>query len=369
MTGTPSVDGTASSQEHPERIPDDVPRGSRATLRDVARVAGVTPSTVSRALDPSKRDLVNEATRARIRAVVEELDYRPNLGARNLRRGRTMTVGVVVPDLANPIFAPFTRGIAHALEPSGHLPLLADTQDDHDRLLAVLERFVERRVVAIVVAAGRETDAAALMDVNSRGIPVISAIRCPPGVEGVTTVRHADADGVALAVQHLHDLGHRRVAQVRGPLDIEPFPTRAAAFDAAIQKLGLISVREAPPTEEIALADARRAADELLRGDDDSRPTAIFVPNDTMSLGALDAIRNAGLRCPEDVSVVSYNDVFFAPYVNPPLTAVHLPVYEIGQICGELAMRPASERRGTVERGSPPPVLKVRGSTAPVSEG
>lgn len=347
---------------------DDVPHGTRATIRDVARLAGVTASTVSRALDPSKQTLVNEATRARIQEVVQELDYRPNLGARNLRRGRSMTVGVIVPDLANPIFAPFAKGIAHALESSGHLPLLADTQDDHDRLVKVLERLVERRVAAVIVAAGRAVDATALTDVNRRGTPVIAAIRRSPGIEGVSTVLHADADGVEMAVKHLYELGHRRIAQVRGPLDIEPFPTRAAAFDAVMAGLGLIPPREAAATPQITLEDSLRATEQLLGGDPTTRPTALFVPTDTMSLGALDAIRAAGLRCPDDVSLVSYNDVFFAPYVNPPLTAVHLPVYEIGLASGELALRLAADPGALIEQQTPPPVLRVRGSTAHVPE-
>jgi LacI family transcriptional regulator len=363
------VSGTTIAADGSSPVPEDVdvPRGPRATIRDVARLAGVTASTVSRALDPDKHELVNEATRARIEQVVREIDYRPNLGARNLRRGRTMTVGVVVPDLANPIFAPFARGIAHALESEGHLALLADTQDDHGRLLNVLEQLVERRVAAIIVAAGRAVDAAALMDVNSQGTPVICAIRRPRDMAGVVSVGHDDRAGVALAVRHLYDLGHRRIAQVRGPEDIEPFPTRASAFDCVMRDLGLEPVRVVEPTPQIGLACAREATERLVGGDPATRPTAIFVPNDTMSLGALDALSTAGLRCPEDVSIVSYNDVFFAPYVNPPLTAVHLPVYEIGHICGELALRLAADPSDTPSGAiaTPPPVLRVRASSGP----
>jgi len=367
------VSGTTVEPDGASAAPydEDVPRGPRATIRDVARLAGVTASTVSRALDPDKHDLVNSFTRARIEQVVRDIDYRPNLGARNLRRGRTMTVGVVVPDLGNPIFAPFARGIAHALEADGHRPLLADTPDDHDRLLNVLEQFVERRVAAIIVAAGRAVDASALMDVNTQGTPVICAIRRPRDMEGVVSVSHDDRSGVASAVRHLYDLGHRRIAQVRGPADIEPFPTRASAFDCVMGDLGLDPVRVAAPTQQIGLDCARDATEQLLAGDPSTRPTAIFVPNDTMALGTLDALRSAGLRCPEDISIVSYNDVFFAPYVNPPLTAVHLPVYEIGHVCGELALRLAADPTDIPNEAisTPPPALVVRESSGPVNDG
>lgn len=346
----------------------DAVRRPRATIRDVARVAGVTASTVSRALDPTKRELVNEVTRENIQQVVRDLDYRPHLGARNLRQGMTKTIGVVVPDLGNPIFAPFARGIAHAIESGGYLPLLADTQDDHNRLVNVLERLVERRVAAIIVAAGRDVDAPVLMRINRRATPVIVAIRRPKAMEGVATVGHDDETGVALAVRHLYGRGHRRISQVRGPADIEPFPTRAKAFVSVMSELGLASTGEAAATPEISIEAAREAALVLLSGDPDTRPTALFVPNDTMSLGVLDAVRALGMRCPDDVSIVSYNDVFFAPYVNPPLTAVHLPIYEIGQVCGEVALRLAA---GSTEieidvAATPPPVLRVRDSTGPV---
>lgn len=361
-------DSTTSEQRRSGSAEDrEVVRTGRATLRDVARYAGVTTSTVSRALDPEKRDLVNEVTRRRIERIAGDLDYRPHVVARNLRRGQTMTVGVVVPDLANPIFAPFARGIAHVLEAGGHLPLLADIEDDHERLLNITEQLVERRVAAIVVAAGRAIDAPALMRINRQGTPVIVAIRRPPGMHGVSTVQHDDRAGVDLAVRHLYDLGHRRIAQVRGPADIEPFPTRATAFTEAVRALGLTPAGESAPTARIALEDAREAALGLLDDDGDGRPTALFVPNDSMSLGVLDALHMRGLRCPQDISLVSYNDVFFAPYVNPPLTAVHLPAYELGRISGELALRLAAEPAEIHAVETSPPDLRVRGSTAPVT--
>lgn len=342
-------------------------RAARMTIRDVAKLAGVTASTVSRALDSSRHDLVTRETRARIEGVVREIGYRPHLVARDFRLGQTMSVGVVVPDLANPIFAPFARGIAHALESGGHLPLVADTEDDHDRLIRVMERFVERRVAVIIVAAGRAIDAEILMRVHREGTPIIAAIRRPPGLHGVPTVRHDDRTGVALAVEHLHGLGHRRIGQVRGPEDIEPFPERDRGFVAAMQSYGLTPAGASSPTAQITIDAARTAAHTLFQGERADWPTALFVPNDTMALGVLDAVRACGLRCPEDVSIVSYNDVFFAPYVNPPLTAVHLPVYELGHISGELALRLIDEPGELHAVETPPPVLRVRGSSGPVA--
>ncbi len=335
--------------------------GAPVTIRDVARVAGVHISTVSRALDPAKSSLLAPATRARILAVADELGYRPHLVASGLRRGTTRTIGVVVPDLGNPLYAPVVRGIAHVLGRAGFMPLVADTEDDHDRFGQVLAHLVGRRVDGIITTAQRAADVGVLQRLADDGTPVVLAIRTLPG-SGLPTVLHDDADGARRVAEHLVDLGHVRLAQVSGPHDVEAFRARSESFHEALRRAGLEPVGTAEPATAPTTDEGARVALSLLDGLDEP-PTAVFAGNDMLALGVLRAMRERGLACPVDVSVVGYNDAFFASHTEPPLTTVLLPAYDVGVAAGELALQLVA---GTPGDGPPmvPPTLVVRASTA-----
>lgn len=331
------------------------------TIRDVAAAAGVHISTVSRALDPEKRDLIGTATRERVLAVVEQLGYRPHLVASGLRRGQTRTIGVVVPDLGNPIYAPFTRGAAHAMGGAGYMPLVADTHDDHGSFARILRHLAERRVEAIITTAARLQDEALLLDVAGTGIPVVTAIRTLPS-SGLPAVTHDDLGGGRLAAEHLLGLGHTKLAQLRGPQDVEAFLGRTAGFAAAVREAGAVVVADRAPASIPTVELGNRIAAGFLqrvRG----RPTAIFAQNDTLAIGALQAVRDLGLRCPTDVSIVGYNDGPFAAHTDPPLTTVRLDTYDMGHQAGVLALEAIGRGGG---HSSPPqgtPELIVRSST------
>jgi LacI family transcriptional regulator len=337
---------------------------SRITIRDVAEAAEVHVSTVSRALDPTKSSLIASATRDRVVAVAKELGYQPHLVASGLRRGQTMTVGVVVPDLGNPIFAPLARGATHALEGANYMPLLADTQDDHDRLARILRHLAERRVEAIIITAARLDDDQILVELRQQGIPVVVAIRTVTS-SGLPSVLHDDLAGGQMAAQHLLDLGHERLGQVRGSLEVEPFVRRSEGFAATVEAAGAALVPDVEPVPHLRADEGRSATLQLLEVAADRRPTALFVQNDVMALGALLAIRDLGLRCPEDISIVSYNDAFFTSHTHPPLTTVRLDAYQVGQQAGELALELITEPDRDHPGSCVPPELIVRGSTAP----
>ncbi|MFA9444248.1 LacI family DNA-binding transcriptional regulator [Egicoccus sp. AB-alg6-2] len=337
------------------------------TIRDVARAADVHVSTVSRALDPQKQWLIAEATRLRILEVVEELGYRPHRGASGLRRGQTRTIGVVVPDLGNPLYAPFLRGVARALDAADFMPLVTDTEDDHDRLVRILRHLEERRVEAVITTAAREGDVALLQQLRASGTEVVLAVRTLSD-SGLPTVPHDDVLGGRIAVDHLLELGHRRIAQVQGPLDVEPFRARSQGCEDALAAAGLAVVARAQAASSPTVAEGERHTLELLRSCGDAPPTALFVQNDLLALGALSALRSRGLRCPEDVSVVSYNDAFFAAYTQPALTTVRLPAHAIGYAAGRLALRHVAGEDGDVGT-SVQPELVVRDSAAAPATG
>lgn len=334
----------------------------RVTIRDVADAAEVHISTVSRALDPDKSSLIAAATRDRVLAAADQLGYQPHLVASGLRRGRTRTVGVVLPDLGNPIYAPFARGLTHALDRGGIVPVVADTEDDHGRLERVLRHLTERRVDAIVVAAARLDDAPLLTAIVEQGVPVVTAVRILPG-SGLPQVFHDDHAGGRLAGEHLADLGHQRVARVRGPQDVQAFQSRSAGFVEGIGGTDRLTEEPAAasaPDDDDGLRVTRALLDLV-----EPPPTAIFAENDALALGVLQALREAGLRCPEDISVVGYNDAPFAAHAAPPLTTIRLSAYDVGWRAGTLAMAAIDRPDEPHEEPQVPPELVVRRSTAP----
>lgn len=332
------------------------------TLEDVARVAGVHYSTVSRALDPAKAWRVGAATRLHVETVAREMGYRRHMGASGLKRGRTHTVGVIVADLGNPFIAPVLRGLANRLEEAGLMPLITETQDDPARLSRVLNHVVERRVDAVVVAAARLGNAPILMEIAHRNIPLLLVDRDVPQT-GLPSCMHDHRQGGALAARHLLDLGHTRLAQLRGPADVSSFVDRGSGFSDAVSK-GATETKLDEAAATPSLQEGYRLFRKLLDAGHDL-PTAIFAHNDLMALGALDALAEAGMRCPGDISVIGYDDVLHVDRVTPPLTTVRLHTHELGRLIGEMTVTAITSPDQPPVSLTLPPSLIVRESTAP----
>jgi LacI family transcriptional regulator len=336
------------------------------TLEDVARVAGVHYSTVSRALDPAKAWRVGASTRRHVETVALEMGYRRHMGASGLKRGRTHTVGVIVADLGNPFISPVLRGLANRLDEADLMPLITETQDDPARLSRVLNHVLERRVDAVVVGAARLGNAPILMDIARRRIPLLLFDRNVPQT-GLPSCTHDHRQGGSLAAAHLLDLGHRRLAQLRGPADVSSFVDRGRGFSAAVTAAGAAETELPDVASKPSLAEGYRLA-RLLLGRPGRLPTAIFAHNDLMALGALDALTEAGLRCPGDVSVMGYNDSPHVDRVTPPLTTVRLHGQELGRLVGEMAVT-ALQSPGQIPVSlTLPPSMIIRESTAPPRE-
>jgi LacI family transcriptional regulator len=306
------------------------------TLKKLAEIAGVHPSTASRALDPRREHLVNDATLTRIRELADSMGYHPDLVARSLKQGRTGTVGVIVADLGNQFVTPIIHGLAGALDDDHVLPIIAETEDDHDRFDWILANMLSRRVDAIITSAARYGDVA-MLEKAGRLVPLIIAARSLPETT-LPQVVHDDLAGGRTAAEHLIDLGHRRIAQLRGPDDVGNFANRAIGFTAACIEHGIEEV----VVEEIGMRPVRSEGRRLmaaLLGSSDDRPTAIFAHNDLMAFGALDVLREAGLNVPGDVSLMGYNDTPLLSRVEPPLTSVRYPSHEVGQESGALALQ------------------------------
>lgn len=334
---------------------------SNVTLRDVARAVGVHPSTVSRALDPKRSWTINEQTRQKIVQVAQELGYKIDTLASGLRRGRSETIGIVVPDLANPFYAPVIRGIENALEGRGLMALIAETQEDRERMSKVFEHLARRRVDGVITAAARKGDEAILRKAF-KNFPVVLAVR---NLErsGLPAITHDDELGGKLLAEYLVMLGHQSIAQLYGPQDVSSFVGRSHGFCTALAASGIEVITLNEQAANPTIAEGKRLMQHLLETVS-PLPTAVFAPNDLMALGALEVLKGAGIRCPEDISLVGYNDSPQAPYTSPPLTTVRLPGYELGRMAAELVVTLFEQPELVPPHISLPPVLIIRQSSA-----
>lgn len=332
------------------------------TLRDVAELADVHVSTVSRALDPSQSGRLSAATIERVRLAADELGYSRDLIATGLKRGRTDTVGVVVADLENPYNALLIRGIARTLEGHGMVAIVVETGEDRERFERLLEHFMQRRVDAIITAATHLDDGELIDRVVGERVPVVLAVR---GVQNGShsSVLHDDRGGGALAAQHLIGLGHRSLAQLHGPRDIDTFVGRAEGFSRALRAAGIEELSLSEHSTVPDLNEGRRLMELTMSGKE--RPTAVFAPTDVMAVGALEAMAGLGLNCPEDVSIVGYDDAPLVGLLSPPLTTIQLPSEEVGTRAAEVAARQIADRDTEIELIRLPASLIDRRSSGP----
>lgn len=336
------------------------PVAPRPTLRDVATAAGVHPATASRALNEATRSLVRPATVARVREVAASLGYQVNPIARSLKTSRSETVGVLVPDLTNPLFPPIVRGIEDTLADSGYTVLTANTDNDPARTSSNFSAMQARQVDGFIVATALLDDPL-MHEAAARGVPMVLVNRLTEHLD-VSAVSADDATGVERTVDHLVDLGHRDIAHVAGPLQVSTGAVRMRAFRAAMQRHGLRDDRIVE-TETYSEPAGRTALLQLLEGDD--RPTAIVAGNDLLALGCYDALEELGLSCPRDLSIVGFNDMPFIARLQPPLTSVRVPQYELGVEAARLLLDRLTGRTTTPRVVLLPVHLVVRGSTAP----
>jgi LacI family transcriptional regulator len=332
------------------------------TVRDVARVASVHPGTVSRALNEETRALVNPDTARRVLAAADQLGYRPNRIARGLKTSRSHTIGVLIPDITNPLFPPILRGIEDRLAAAGYTSLIVNTDNDPSRERVYLDAMRSRQVDGVISATAR-LDRELLVELAAAGTPLVLVNR---SVEdgSVAAVTVDDRRGIALAVEHVAGLGHEQVGHLAGPQNLSTGHRRYLGFVDEMHNSGLEVPDEhvrfgASFTEDegaAACAELLDAAPEL---------TAIVAANDLLAIGCYDTLESRGLSCPDDISIVGFNDVRFIDRLRPPLTTVRIPQREIGKVAADLLLERLNDGAEIVVEILLEPTLIVRGSTAP----
>jgi len=331
-----------------------------AILKDVARRAGVDASTVSRVLRDDDRRPAKAETRERILQIAREMGYTPNGVARSLRTRRTEAIGVVVPDVGNPAIAQIFGGIQRATSAAGRHVIVIDGGTPARPELGWDRLAFEGRVDGLLVLVASVRDPTVLRVARS-GLPVVLVNRRSEGIAG--SVVMDDARGAQVAVDHLAGLGHRRIAHITGPTNVDTARRRLAGFRAAMQAHAL-PVRDgwivaADHTE----AGGAEAARTLLAAAE--RPSAVYVASFLAGVGATHVFREGGLRVPDDISIVISDELSLAAHIAPPLTTVRMPLARMGEVAAAMLLRAVAGE--PVEDMVLPdaPELVLRASTAP----
>jgi LacI family transcriptional regulator len=332
------------------------------TLRDVAEAASVHVGTASRALNPGTRSRVSRSTADRVLKAATELGYRPNPMARSLRTARTHTVGLVIPDLTNPLLAPMVRGVESVLAPAGYDAWIVNTDNDPDRERALVDSLMGKQVDGLIVATA-SLDDRLLEGLHAEGVRIVLAKRLTRNAD-IPSVTADNMAGVTAAVDHLVGLGHTRIGHISGPPSLSTGAIRRRGYLQGLRDHDLpedprLIVTCAASTEE----NGARAMGQLL--DSGVEFTAVVASHDRVALGIYDALAERGLRCPDDVSVVGFNDMPLMDKMSPPLTTVRVPHHEMGAEAARLLLDVLAEPDRSARAVMLQPTLVVRSSTAP----
>ncbi|MBB3680709.1 LacI family DNA-binding transcriptional regulator (plasmid) [Rhizobium sp. WW22] len=303
-------------------IVEDNARQSRITILDVAAAAGVSKSTVSRILDERLPRSDSETAR-RVRKIAEELGYVRDVSAASLRRGNTMTVGIIVPRLTDTVMAMLYESLAKACSRTGRFAIVATTDDraKADRLAA--ESLLKRGVDGLILSTARDDDD--FPDIlAARGVPTVLALRTDG--HSLSSIGD-DRLGGYLATRHLLDLGHRRIGVIAGPSYASSARTRVEGYRQAMTEMGLAIDPPLIVPSTFGIESGAEAAEKIMHLP--QAPTAIFAVNDNTAIGALSGLMRMGLSVPGDVSLVGYNDIPIVSHLSTPLTTLRVPFEQI----------------------------------------
>ena len=295
-----------------------------SNISDVALKANVSIATVSRVVNESAHK-VNPATREKVLAAIRELDYRPNALAKGLLMKKTMTIGIIIPDISNPYYAEIVRGIQDTADGAGYAVMLHNTDRKQERIIRYIYLLREKSVDGVIFSGGiiNEYETLSILKELKERVVVVGrhAVDFP-------AVMVDNMGGATQAVQHLIDIGHRFIGCIGGPEGSTTAEDRLTGYRNALAQNGMAFDPRLVRRGTWSPESGHRLAQELLA--EDPRPTALLCANDQMAIGAIKAARELGLSIPGDLSVVGFDNVPTGSYFDPPLTTVEVPMYDIG---------------------------------------
>jgi LacI family transcriptional regulator len=291
-----------------------------ATMKDVARIAGVSTSTVSHVVNNTR--FVSDEIRERILSVVADLNYSPSALARSLKINQTRTLGMIVTTSNNPFFAEVVAGIERICYQRGYTLVLCNTEGDPDRLSHSLEVLLQKRIDGLLLMCTEARLASADVFERHPAVPIVVMDWGPLNTKA-DRIQDNSAHGGYLATRHLIEQGHRKIALITGPLDKLPAQSRQHGYRQALDEAGIAFRSDYVVVGDFEFTGGITGMQQLLALDEP--PTAVFAGNDVSAVGVYQALYRAGLRVPQDISVIGYDDIELARYLTPPLTTIHQP--------------------------------------------
>ncbi|MEP6900100.1 MAG: LacI family DNA-binding transcriptional regulator [Actinomycetota bacterium] len=294
-------------------------------IKKVAEHAKVSTATVSRLIN--KTSYISPETAKKVWAAIEELGYYPNITARGLASGRSLLLGLIVSDIVNPFFPELVKSFEECAVEKGYEIITANTNYDPARTAMRVRRLIERRVDGVAVMTS-EMDQSLIDELSTRGIPIVF-LDTGEIQENISNIRIDYEQGISEAVNHLLELGHCRIGFISGPLDLKSAKIRRSAFLKFLRQKGIIEKKELVTTGNHKISGGKAAMNRLLELKE--RPTAVLASNDLTAIGALQALRTHGLRVPQDISLIGFDDIVLAESTDPPLTTVNISRVKVGE--------------------------------------
>ena len=329
-----------------------------ATITDVAKKAGVSVATVSYVVNGTRN--VAPETEKRVRRAMEDLEYHPNAAAQSLRTRSTHVVGLVISDISNPFFATLVRGAEDCARQNGYSVLICNTSEKMEDELVYLQLLSRRRIDGMLLAPTGKNDEM-IRRLIERGMHIVFIDRKPDSINA-PSVLSENEEGAYQATSHLISLGHTRIGIVVGLPAVSTTTERLRGYEHALSEAGIVLDSALVTYGGSQIESAERACKELF--DLDDRPTAVFAGNNLMTIGVMKQLRKLGIRCPQDVSVVGFDDFEWATCFEPTLTMVAQDPYRIGFTAVEQLFEVLSGERLHTTDTRIPTHLKVRGSTS-----
>ncbi|QXB76819.1 ribose operon transcriptional repressor RbsR [Enterobacter asburiae] len=328
-----------------------------ATMKDVARMAGVSTSTVSHVINNDR--FVSEAIREKVEAAVKELNYAPSALARSLKLNQTRTIGMLITASTNPFYSELVRGVERSCFERGYSLVLCNTEGDEQRMNRNLETLMQKRVDGLLLLCTETHQPSKEIIQRYPSIPTVMMDWAP--FDGTSDlIQDNSLLGGDMATQYLIDKGHTRIACITGPLDKTPARLRLEGYISAMERAGLAIPDGYRITGDFEFNGGFEAMQKLLT--QKPRPKAVFIGNDAMAFGAYQALYQAGLRVPDDMAVIGYDDIELASYMTPPLTTIHQPKDELGELAIDVLIHRMAQPTLQQQRLQLTPVLMERGS-------
>jgi len=337
------------------------PEVDMATIKDVAKKVGVSTATVSHVVNKTR--FVSEAISERVLQAIRDLNYQPNAIARSLVKRKTHTIGIIITDILNPFYTAIVRGIEDVTYQSGYNVMLCNTDEDPAKEILYIQILLEKRTDGLIISTAFRDGGHPLLP-QLRAIPLVTIVRKIKGLRS-DAVLGDNTGGAYEATDHLIQLGHRRIGIISGPIGLSSGAERLEGYKKALKNHRI-------PVEErwIGMGDFKKESGYSLTKkllQEKTPPTALFVVNNQMTIGALNALTELGVRVPEDLSLISFDDMEWYSLINPSLTTIEQLPYLMGKTAGEMLLQKISHKRRNSKKVVIPSRLIIRNSTTKVT--